>query len=211
MAVERVRRFRNRLAHHDSTINVDIPFEVRQIFELAGYIDVDAARWLQQHSDVMAVYAERPVIVDDTVVVPAKQAWPLYQDCHAYLCQAGRAFRPIERLAFYTDREIKSEVPAVLHRRDNVEWTAEEAARLSASEDRWDRKIAVVIGKSAPVLSEGRYQVFLLSGPGHPGHRRLSAALPHHATGRGSGFVRKQRYVSLHSLETASSTADLLA
>jgi len=44
VAVERVRKFRNRLAHHDSTINVDVPFEVRQIFELAAYIDVNAAR-----------------------------------------------------------------------------------------------------------------------------------------------------------------------
>ncbi|KZB82374.1 hypothetical protein AVL48_10700 [Amycolatopsis regifaucium] len=44
VAVERVRKFRNRLAHHDSTINVDIPFELRQIFDLAAYIDTDAAR-----------------------------------------------------------------------------------------------------------------------------------------------------------------------
>jgi hypothetical protein len=31
VAVERVRKFRNRLAHHDSMINVDVPFEIRHI------------------------------------------------------------------------------------------------------------------------------------------------------------------------------------
>lgn len=133
VAVERVRKFRNRLAHHDSTINVDVPFELRQILEL----------------------------------------------------------------------------PAVLHRRDNVEWTSEEAARLRASEDRFDRKIAAVIDASIAAWVDGRYQVFLLTGPGHPDHRQLGAALPHHGTGRGSAFVQRQRYVSLHSLETATTTADL--
>jgi hypothetical protein len=209
VAVERVRRFRNRLAHHDSTINVDIPFEIRQIIELASYIDADAARWLERCNDAMAVYARRPATVADTVVVPAKNSWALYESTRAYVCQAGRAFRPVERIAFYVDREIKPDVPAVLHRRDNVAWTSEEAERLRASEDRFDRKIAGVIEESRGVWVEGRYQVFLLTRPGDPAHRRLGGALPHGGSGRGSAFVRRQRYVSLHSLETATSTADL--
>jgi hypothetical protein len=209
VAVERVRKFRNRLAHHDSTINVDIPFELRQIFELAAYIDVNAARWLERCSGLMTVYAQRPVTIDDTVVVPARNAWSLYESCRAYVCQSGRAFRPVERVAFYADREVKPDIPAVLHRRDNVEWTPEEAARLRASEDRFDRKIANVIDASAATWTDGRYQVFLLTGHGHPDHRQLSAALPHDGTGRGSAFVQRQRYVSLHSLENAVTTADL--
>ncbi|UJW34335.1 hypothetical protein L3Q67_11525 [Saccharothrix sp. AJ9571] len=66
-----------------------------------------------------------------------------------------------------------------------------------------------MISASAATLTGGRYQVFLLTAPGHPDHRSLQKALPHHATGRGSGFVQKQRYVSLHSLETAVDTTDL--
>ena len=121
VAIERVRKFRNRLAHHDSTINVDIPFEIRQVIELASFIDDNAAKWLQQCSNVMEVYAQRPIKVEDTVVVPAKYAWSLYEESRAYVCQAGRAFRPVERIAFYADREIKQDVPAVLYRRDNVQ------------------------------------------------------------------------------------------
>ncbi|CAM3667225.1 hypothetical protein KIPE111705_19655 [Kibdelosporangium persicum] len=209
VAVERVRRFRNRLAHHDSTINVDMPFEVRQVVELAAFIDTNAAKWIGRCSDVMAVYAQRPVRVDDTVVVPAKRVWPLYEECRAFICQAGRAFQPVERVAFYADREIKPDVPAVLHRRDNIEWTLEEAARLLESTDRFDRKIANVIRQTADTWTDGRYQVFLLSRPGDPAHRQLSGALPHAGTGRGSAFVQRQRYVSLHALETAVTTADL--
>jgi hypothetical protein len=126
-------------------INADIPFELRQIIEFASYIDTSAAKWLEQRSEVMAVYGKRPVAVEDTVVVPAKNAWSRYGECRAYVCQAGRAFRAIERMAFYGDREIKCDIPAVVHRRDNVEWTPEESARLRASGDRFDRKIANVI------------------------------------------------------------------
>jgi hypothetical protein len=211
VALERVRKFRNRLAHHDSIINVDVPFEIRQVIELASYIDRDAAKWLQQCSNVMEVYAQRPIKVEDTVVVPARYAWTLYEEIRAYVCQAGRAFRPIDRIAFYADREIKQDVPVVLHRRDNVEWTAEEADRLRVSENRYDRKIANVIDVSTKteMWKAGRYQVFLLTSPGDPAHRRLAAALSHDGTGKGSAFVQRQRYVSLHSLETAATTADL--
>jgi hypothetical protein len=209
VAVERVRKFRNRLAHHDSVINVDVPFEIRQIIELARYIDVAAAVWLEQRNQVMAVYGRRPATLSDTVVVPARNAWSLYGQCRAYVCQAGRVFRPIERIAFYVDREIKQDIPAVVHRRDNVEWTVDAADHLRASSDRFDRKIAAVIDASKSIWVDGRYQVFLLTSPGDPKHRQLSATLPHEESGRGSAFVQRQRYVSLHALETALTTADL--
>lgn len=204
--LERVRRFRNRLAHHDSVINIDVPFEIRQIIELAGYIDTDAARWLERRNGVMTVYAQRPVALAETVVVAARQAWPLYLACHAYVCQAGRTFRTVDRIAFYTDREIKQHLPGILHRRDNVEWTPEEANRLRQSPEALDRRIATVIDHSRSAgWSDGRYQVFLLTRPGDPGHRELVSPLAN----RGSAFTRGQRYVSLRALETAKTTADV--
>ncbi|AEI11180.1 hypothetical protein [Cellulomonas gilvus] len=209
-AVERVRKFRNRLAHHDSMINVDVPFEIRQVIEVASYISTDAAAWLTDVSRAMDVYRERPVTVQDTVVVPAREAWRMYELHHAYVCQAGRTFRPITRMAFYAEQSIKADVPLIVHRRDNVEWTDDEAARLLASTDRFDRKIAPLISafRSAG-WTEGRYQVFLLTRPGDARHRALTSPLPHAGVGRGSAFVQRQRYTSLHALEVASSTSDL--
>ena len=209
-AMERVRKFRNRLAHHDSMINVDVPFEIRQIIELASFIDLDAAKWLERRSEAMTVYAQRPVAVEDTVVVAARNAWALYEQVYAYVCQPGRAFRTVDRIAFYAGREIKKDVPKVLHRRDNVEWTPDEADRLRKSDDRFDRKIAQVIDVARTTnWTGGLYQVFLLTRPSDPAHRQLSACLPHGGNGRGSAFTQRERYVSLHSLELAESTEDL--
>lgn len=209
-ALEGIRKFRNRLAHHDSMIGVDVPFEIQRVFTVARFIDADAAAWLEGRSRVMDVYAEHPGL-PDTVVVAAKAAWPLYASgCAAYVCQAGRSFRHVERIAFYAESEIKPDVPKILHRRDNVDWTLDEADRLAASGNRFDRKIAEVIRRApADVWDQGRYQIFLLSREGDPAHRKLPGPLAHEGVGRGSAFTQRQRYIPLHSLQTAKTTADL--
>lgn len=210
VAVEGIRKFRNRIAHHDSMVNVDVPFEMRRIMQVAGYIDPDAARWLDRVSRAMDVYAHKPAVATDTAVVAARRAWHLYHSTPVYVCQAGRTFRPVLRLAFYADQEIKPDIPAVLDRRDNIEWSDENARRLLASGDKADRKIGTAIRQArSHGWTDGVHQVFLLTAPGHPKHRQLQAALPHATDGRGSAFTQRQRYVSLHQLELASTTADL--
>lgn len=209
-AVEAIRKFRNRLAHHDSMLNIDIPFEVRRVSQVAGFISPDGAAWLRQVDRTDAVYRVRPHSMIDTVVVPARDAWPFYVQHRAYVCQPGRWFQPVDRIAFYADQEIKADVPLVLHRRDNVPWTAHEETRLAASSDRFDRRVAAVIAASRSAgSSAGAHQIFLLTRPGDEAHRTLSRALRHETSGRGSAFVQRQRYVSLHALETANTTADL--
>jgi len=210
-AIEHVRKLRNRLAHHDSMANVDIPFEIRRVYDLAGFIHPDAKSWLETFSRAMDVYAQRPAPAQDTVVVPARDAWPFYEEHKAYVCQPGRSFRPVERIAFYADQEIKPDVPRISHRRDDVEWTEAAASRLEGSDNRDDRKIATIIQKTlADGWTEGSRQVFLLSRRGDASHRALVSALPHETGGRGSAFVQRQRYVSLHALEIAQSTRDLV-
>lgn len=44
--VEAVRKFRNRLAHHDSVLAVDIPFEVSRVHSLAALCGPAIAAWL---------------------------------------------------------------------------------------------------------------------------------------------------------------------
>jgi hypothetical protein len=209
-ALERVRKFRNRLAHHDSMINVDVPFELRQIIQVAHFINKEASAWLENNNLAMKAYGEHPGL-PDVVIVAAKAAWPLYEGgCFAYVCQAGRAFRHVDRVAFYADAEIKLDIPKIIHRRDYVDWTVDEADRLEKSDDKYDRKVGAVIRQSrVSGWTEGRYQVFLLSRAGDSAHRMLAAPLPHHGSGPGSAYTQRQRYVALHSLETAKSTADL--
>jgi len=208
--VEAIRKFRNRLAHHDSILGLDIPFEVQRVHALAELLGEEPAAWLRTADRTHDVYRERPVATIDTVVVAARHAWPLYERERAYVCQAGRWFRPVTRLAFYTDREIKADVPSIRHRRDNVAWTEDHAVELSAG-DREDRKIASAIRASRGMgWTGGVYQVFLLTRPGDGEHRVLRHVVPHRTSGRGTAFTQRQRYVSLHALETATTTDDLI-
>lgn len=212
-ALEGIRKFRNRVAHHDSLLNIDIPFEVERIFTVAGYLHPGFKAWLQRIDRTHDVYGKRPVNPIDTVIVSTRQAWIRYESLHAYICQPGRWFNAVTYLGFYTDQEIKTEIPVITGRRDDVPWTRQEAARLRATGTHIDRKIATVIEKSLNLGDvAGMHQVFLLSSPkdrGHTGHRTLPHAIPHPGRGRGSAFVHKHRYFSLHALETAADTTDL--
>ena len=44
----------------------------------------------------------------DVVVVPARFAWVEYKKYHAYICQPERNFRKVNRMAFYSERKIRS-------------------------------------------------------------------------------------------------------
>lgn len=209
--LESLRKIRNRIAHHDSMLNVDVPFEVRRIHRVAEFLGDDVSEWLKVNDQTKEIYSERPVTQLDTVVVPGHEAWQLYQSTYAYVCQPGRAFRDVDRIAFYSNQVVQAEVPKIRHRRDNVRWTEEEADRLRGSHNRDDRKIAEVIRKSREDgwAVSGEYQVFLLSRAGSREHRTLPNPIPNQKKGPGSAFVNKQRYVSLHNLETAKTTADI--
>lgn len=210
--IDAIRSFRNRIAHHDSLLNVDVPFEYRRILNVAEWIDPNAKAWLENLSQLMDVYREKPSLAEDTVVVAAGNAWELYESSGTYVCQPGRFFRPVRYVAFYAAGAIQAEIPRVMHRRDDVEWTAAEATRLRSTGDPMDKRIAAAIELAdAKIWDGGRYQVFVLTRPGmrDSDHRSLEAIIPNTRGGRGSAYTQRQRYVSLHSLEVASSTDDL--
>lgn len=211
--LERLRPFRNRLAHHDSLLSQDILFQLEEMLTLAEWISPAARTWLESQEKVSALYRERPVTPIDTLVVPAADAWGLYNSAGIYVCPAGRNFRPSKYLAFYADKEIKPAIAKILYHRDNVEWSSAEAARLSAltgDAHRHDRKIGAAITASrAAGWTDGRYQIFLLSRAGNPSHIELKGAIPHLLTGRGSAFVQRHRYVSHHSLQSAADTSEI--
>lgn len=147
--LEALRVFRNRLAHHDSVLAVDVPFRFSQMLQVLS----------------------------------------------------------VGHLAFYADREIKAEVRLRL---DNVEWSEAEATRLGTSDAAADRRLAEIVSRSRQQgWTDGRYQVFVLTRPGDAGHLTLPGPVPHHASGRGSGFTRGQRYTWRDALRRATSTGDL--
>lgn len=208
--LETLRIFRNRLAHHDSLLGEDVPFRLDQMRQVLRWVDPEAEKWLVSVERISTVYASRPSRRLDTVIVAAKNAWPLYQELGAYVCQAGRSFRSVKYLAFYADREIKQEVPMVRRRRDNVDWAEAEVKRLLASGGTNNHRLARIITESrARGWTGGRYQVFELTNPGEAEHLTLPGPIPHLARGKGSAFTQGQRYTQHDALIRASSTQEL--
>lgn len=52
--------FRNRLAHHDSILQVNVGARFDQMIEIATWIDAEAGTWLAQTSRMPLVLAKRP-------------------------------------------------------------------------------------------------------------------------------------------------------
>lgn len=207
---EQIRKFRNRIAHHDSLLNVDVGFEMDAVFKLAAIINPDVAAWMRSIDRPRQVGRDRPVSIADTVVVPTSEAWSLYKDQAAHICQAGRFFRPVDHIAFYSDRQIHADVPRIKSRQDNVVWSNSEASRLMASDSRDDRRLGKIMSESIKRgWTHGIYQVFLLTRPADPAHVTLHAPLLNERSGKGSAFVRKQRYTSIHELRHATTVWDL--
>lgn len=216
--IEGVRLFRNRVAHHDSLLGVNIPFEVNRIFTICGWINSDAETWIRSVSRCHAAYSLRPVNPSNTVIVPAKTAWKTYQKTGAYVCQPGRFFRDVSRMAFYSDKAVQASIPEVLDRRDHVPWTENEAQRLDKTGNLDDRRVAKVIrevlklkdSNGDALYADGLYQVFILSDISDiVKTKTLNSPVQHTKTGKGSAYVRKQRYCTSASILHASTTDDI--
>ena len=48
-AVERVNQLRNRIAHHERVLEVDLKFELEALISLIGWISLDALMWANDH------------------------------------------------------------------------------------------------------------------------------------------------------------------
>lgn len=211
--LESLNQIRNLVAHHGSLIELDVAVEAQKIFRLASWIDADAAEWIRGIERVSEISRQRPIVPPrNVVVVPAADAWDLYNNLHqnAYVFQAGRSIKVVDHLAFYADQEIKQAVPRILRWYDAVDWNTKNAARLAKSPEPFDAQLGGVIK-----VSKGRgwnssvYQVFILSGPKDGQTVQLSSPISHSRRGRGSAFARGHRYHALAQIMSARDTADL--
>lgn len=222
--VEGIRNFRNRIAHHDSVLELDVTFEAERIFQAARSIAPLFEEFLRKIDRLTPLARKRPTEPQDTVLVPGFQEWELYTKTGVYLCQPGRTFRPVKWIAFYVDRTVKEELPFIKERRDNVPFTTDEIKRLKGEKTPESRKIAKAIehllehgwaqNSNSPKKREvgGRYQVFVLTSDEevqpHGLHKRLAVEIRNYESGKGSAWVTKQRY--LYSDRLINEGADYL-
>jgi hypothetical protein len=61
--MKELQRFRNRVAHHDSLLNQDVPSRLEDMLVIAGWIDPPARVWLEDQSDALALARARPAVL----------------------------------------------------------------------------------------------------------------------------------------------------
>jgi len=143
---------------------------------------------------------------NDVVAVAARNAWPEYQQTHAYVCQAGRVFQPVKFMAFYSSGQIQPIIPRILDFRDSVVFDP------GANKGRYAEVVAATVGTYGREAGQS-FKVILLSGPDDPQTERLAGPIPNDlmsGTGRATAFTQGQRYISLSDLKLARTTSDLV-
>lgn len=147
----------------------------------------------------------------DVLVIPARNAWPIYNSIHAYICQPGRPFRPVKYVAFYESNRIQPKVAKILSGpHDDVIFEPNKNNNVEV--DDFVKK-AIEISGDWPFKFRSRSKVFILSAP----EAKETVTLPHpipndltsKATGQRIAFTQNQRYVSLDAIKKAKTTKDL--
>lgn len=134
----------------------------------------------------------------------------------AYICQAGRSFRPeVDRLGYYANGAIQPELPAILARRDHVALAPQTARAWRATGDSVDARFAAIVERAMVERAMGdRHpgpveQIFLLSGPDDPRTVRIGRPISNTErtpAGRRIAWTRGHRYVAESVLLTNPET-----
>lgn len=152
----------------------------------------------------------------DVAVMAAGLAYPDYLLTSGYVCQDDRAFRDgTTRLGFYGSKSIQREFPFILHRRDHVLFTPDNAARLRTRAEPFDAEVAALIDSSfdpAAGLHCSRvvgqhYGVFCLTGPQDERTIVLEQPIAHPAA---VAWTQNQRYLSSDALRAGPRSTEEL-
>ncbi len=142
---------------------------------------------------------------NDVVVVAARNAWPEYNQIHAYVCQPDRAFQPVTHLAFYSKGQIYPLVPKIIDSFENVQIVGGQYEGVLGQ--LVDRLI-----KEQRRDEGGRNKILLLSAPNSSETIRLPSPIQNDMTsksGKPTAFTMGQRYVASTKLRAAKTTSDL--
>ncbi len=205
-AVDRVKNHQNRLVW-SSFAALDQAIE--ELLADGGEVVSEREAFLLRELQTMLA-AERLVgSADEVVIVAARRAWPQYKLFHAYVCQPGRAFKPVERIGFYSENQVYDRVPRILEVHDHVRMVrGANKGKLGGLVERIldDPEL----GKRADGHTN---KVMLLSAPDDDATLRLKASIQndlHSSSGRRVAFTMGQTYVSLAKLQSATTTSDLV-
>lgn len=214
--LQSINELRNRVAHHSSLLDLDPLVEYRKTIQVAEWVDKEASEWIDSisHDAIEALSTRRQDIarpLKNVMVVPAGGlAWPLYKESSQpfYICPANRNNRPIERIAFYADREIKQIIPKVLDYKAAVNFNDRSAKAL----EKTDKEISKLVKAALHCgFSHGTYQIYYLSPSDSSDTHKLESSIPNLSEDGRRGAFQGKTYLALSQLLSARSTAELLS
>jgi hypothetical protein len=154
---------------------------------------------------------------DDVVVVAARHAYPEYLATSAYTCQPDRTFRHgVERMGFYALGAIQREVPRILGRFLDMEFSRERIDELRESDNELERRAGEVAARTLVESTRklgSRHAIYLLSAPNDQQTLHLAQPILNASRrdGRTVAWVRYQRYVRSDALQDAKTTDALIS
>jgi hypothetical protein len=145
----------------------------------------------------------------EVVVVAARHAWPEYNRVHAYICQPKRTFKPVHRIAFYSEGQVYPLVPQIISCMDEI----------VLERDRHKGPLGVAVNRLIDAIPQSKkelgatYKFFLLTAPDAEATTRLPAPILNDLkskSGQPTAFTMGQRYVQLKKLLAARVTSELV-
>jgi len=141
--------------------------------------------------------------VVETVIVPARHAWPEYEKYSAYICQPSRHFVPVQYIGFYYGGHIQPIIAKVKTDHPNVTLVPD------LNEDVIKRLIEQIIQDRAEGRRRGQVNdIYRLSSLDDRETITLPRAIPsdkRSSSGRATAFIRKNSYFSLADLQRVAS------
>lgn len=163
---------------------------------------------LRELSDDDAIFPQ------EIVVVAARNAWPEYQEIHAYVCQPNRKFQSVDRVAFYSMGSIQPLVPRILECSDDVTMTHDPRKQLpegSPPSIAIERLVARLLAERRRGEGE-KFKIMILSAPDSPDTLKIPSPITNDLisdAGKPIAYTRGHRYVAWDKLKVAKKTSEL--
>ena len=163
--------------------------------------------------ELVAMFEDEGLLTwDDTVIVAARVAYPMYLTHGVYVCQPGRSFKQgLTYLGFYAGGEVKPELSRIELNAGDLNLSEEGFARLVATHGDLGRELADRLRRlldSEPRRHGDTNRVFLLSRPDEPATETLPRSVPNDLVGKSgdrTAYTMGQRYTSVKALRRVSS------
>lgn len=159
------------------------------------------------------------------IIVPAREAWPFYQNYSIYRCQSNRFFQKASYMGFYSNGVIKTIIPKIIGYIDDINLHFDDLKKIDKNRIKTEgnntknqiiNRLLVyknnMIEKEQNNQLNGNFKYIILSDIDDSKTKKLSSEIINDKvskTNKNTAFVQKQGYYDFSLLKAASFTSDL--